>query len=50
MGFSIADTFTDSIGNLAGDEEKAIKTTTFELQLNPANPEMSFYKLDKRCS
>ena len=50
MDFSIADTFTHSIGNLTGDEEKAIKTTTSELQLNPANPGMSFYKRDKRCS
>ena len=30
-----------------GDEQKAVKTTAFDLQLNPANPGMSFHKLDK---
>jgi hypothetical protein len=29
MNFRIADTFTDSIARLNGDEQKAIKTTTF---------------------
>src|SRR5208283_5911119 len=30
-----------------GEEQKAVKTTAFDLQLNPANPGMSFHKLDK---
>ena len=47
MEFRIADTFTDSLARLAGDEQKAVKTTAFDLQLNPANPGMSFHKLDK---
>jgi mRNA-degrading endonuclease RelE of RelBE toxin-antitoxin system len=47
MDFRIADTFTDSLGRLTGEEQKAIKTTAFDLQLNPANPGMSFHKLDK---
>ncbi|MCA9498574.1 MAG: UvrD-helicase domain-containing protein [Nitrospira sp.] len=47
MDFRIADTFTDSLGRLTGDEQKAVKTTAFDLQLNPANPGMSFHKLDK---
>lgn len=47
MTFIIADTFTDSLGRLTGEEQKAIKTTAFDLQLNPANPGMSFHKLDK---
>jgi mRNA-degrading endonuclease RelE of RelBE toxin-antitoxin system len=47
MEFLIADTFTDSLGRLTGDEQKAVKTTAFDLQLNPANPGMSFHKLDK---
>jgi len=46
MDFRIADTFTDSLGRLTGDEQKAVKTTAFDLQLNPANPGMSFHKLD----
>ena len=47
MHFLIADTFTDSLARLTGDEQKAVKTTAFDLQLNPANPGMSFHKLDK---
>ena len=47
MNFLIADTFTDSLARLTGDEQKAVKTTAFDLQLNPANPGMSFHKLDK---
>ena len=47
MDIRIADTFTDSLARLTGDEQKAVKTTAFDLQLNPANPGMSFHKLDK---
>jgi hypothetical protein len=36
MHFRIADTFTDSPARLTGDEQKAAKTPTFYLQLNPA--------------
>lgn len=47
MEFRIADTFTDSLARLTGDEQKAVKTTAFDLQVNPANPGMNFHKLDK---
>ena len=47
MEFRIADTFTDSLARLTGDEQKAVKTTAFDLQMNPANPGLSFHKLDK---
>ena len=47
MEFRIADTFTDSLARLTGDEQKAVKTTAFDLQLNPGNPGMSFHMLDK---
>lgn len=46
MDFLIADTFTDSLGRLTGDEQKAVKTTAFDLQMNPASPGMSFHRLD----
>lgn len=46
MNFRIADTFTASLARLTGDEQKAVKTTAFDLQINPANPGMSFHKLD----
>src|SRR5688500_12383381 len=47
MEFRIADTFTDSLARLTGDEQKAVKTTAIDLQLNPANASMSIHKLDK---
>src|SRR5438067_9703769 len=47
MEFRIADTFTDSLARLTGEEQKAVKTTAFDLQLNPASPGMQFHKLDK---
>ena len=47
MEFRIADTFTDSLAKLNNDEQKAVKTTAFDLQMNPANPGMKFHKLDK---
>ena len=34
MKFRIADTFTDSLARLTGDEQKAVKTTSFDLQMN----------------
>lgn len=47
MEFRIADTFTDSLARLSSEEQKAVKTTAFDLQLNSANPGMQFYKLDQ---
>ena len=47
MEFRIADTFTDSLARLTGEEQKAVKTTAFDLQINPAQPGMQFHKLDK---
>src|ERR1700730_10185425 len=47
MEFRIADAFTDSLAKLTGDEQKAVKTAAFDLQLNPAHPALQFHKLDK---
>lgn len=47
MDFRIADTFTDSLSKLTGDEQKLVKTTAFDLQMNPVNSGMSLHKLDK---
>ncbi len=38
MQFRIADTFTDSLAKLTGEEQKAVKTTAFDLQMDPARP------------
>jgi mRNA-degrading endonuclease RelE of RelBE toxin-antitoxin system len=47
MEFRIADTFTDSLTRLTREEQKAVKTAAFDLQLNPASPGLSFHRIDK---
>lgn len=47
VDFRIADTFTDSLARLTGDEQTAVKATAFDLQLHPSEPGLSFHKLDK---
>ena len=47
MTFLIADTFADSLARLTGEEQKSVKTTAFDLQMNVAAPGLSFHKLDK---
>jgi len=47
MEFRIADTFTDSLARLTGEEQKAVKITAFDLQMHPAQPGMQLHKLDK---
>lgn len=47
MEFRIADTFTASLARLTGDEQKAAKTTAFDLQMDPVGNGMSFHKLDR---
>jgi mRNA-degrading endonuclease RelE of RelBE toxin-antitoxin system len=47
MEFRIADTFTASLSRLNGAEQKAVKTTAFDLQLNLSNPGLRFHRLDR---
>lgn len=47
MEFRIADSFTDSLARLTGQEQKSVKTTAFDLQLNASSPGLSFHKLDR---
>ena len=47
MEFRIADTFTDSLTKLTADEQKAAKTTVFDLQVDPAHPGIQFHRIDK---
>jgi hypothetical protein len=49
MDFGIAATFTDSLARLTGDEQKAVKTTAFDLQMVPVNSGETFHRLDKTC-
>ncbi len=46
MNFLIAYTFTDSLARLTAQEQKAAKTTAFDLQIDPSAPGLSFHKLD----
>ncbi len=46
MNFRIAATFTDSLARLTGDEQKAVKTTAFDLQMNPLNPGMQCHRIE----
>ena len=45
MQFRIADTFTASLGRLTNDQQKAAKTTAFDLQVNPAQPGHSLHRI-----
>ena len=38
---------SDNLAKLTGDEQKAVKTTAFDLQLNPAQPGLQFHRLDR---
>jgi hypothetical protein len=39
MDFLIAYTFTDRLSKLTGDEQKAVKNTASDLELNPVSPD-----------
>ena len=45
MQFRIADTFTASLARLPNEQQKATKTTAFDLQLNPAHPGHSLHRV-----
>jgi mRNA-degrading endonuclease RelE of RelBE toxin-antitoxin system len=47
MQFRIAETFSESLARLTGEEQKLAKTAAFDLQLNPAHPSLQFHKLTK---
>lgn len=47
MDYRIANTFTDSLARIIGEEQKAVKMTVFDLRINPAHSSMSFHKPDK---
>jgi hypothetical protein len=47
MSFLISDTFTDSLARLSGDEQKSVKTTAFDLQMDATAPGLSVHKLDR---
>jgi len=42
MNFCIADTFSDRLARPTADEEKTVKMTAFDLQLNPSKHGLVF--------
>jgi len=47
MKFFIAETFIDSLAHLTAAEQKAAKTTVFDLQANAQHPGLQFHKLER---
>jgi UvrD-like helicase C-terminal domain/AAA domain len=45
--FRIAATFTSSLARLETAEQKAAKTTAFDLQMDPAAPGLKFHRIDR---
>ena len=46
MEFRIADSFTKALMGLTRDEQKAVKTSAFDLQTNPDNPGLQLHRID----
>lgn len=47
MEFRIADTFTDALARLPAQEQRAAKTTAFDLQLDASAPGLQFHRIDR---
>src|SRR6056297_867358 len=47
MTFRIADTFSDALTKLSGQEQKAAKTAAFDAQMNPDNPGLQMHRVDR---
>ena len=47
MEFCIAEPFTRSLARLNAQEQRAAKTTAFDLQLDPSRPGLNFHRIDK---
>jgi len=47
MTHRIADTFYDAIGKLTAQEQKAVKTTVFDFQMDPSLPGLSMHRVDR---
>jgi hypothetical protein len=47
MTLRIADTFTDALTRLTGQEQAAVKQAAFDLQVNPSAPGLSLHRVDR---
>jgi mRNA-degrading endonuclease RelE of RelBE toxin-antitoxin system len=45
MEFRIADTFSDSLARLTNDEQKSVKTTVFDLQMDPSGNGLRMHRV-----
>ena len=47
MNFLIADTFTAAFNRLAGQDQKAVKASVFDLQIDPTGNGLQLHRIDK---
>ena len=47
LAFRIAETFYAALARLPAQEQKAVKTTVFDLQADPAAPGLSFHRVER---
>ena len=47
MDFRIADTFTDALARLPASDQKAVKISVLDLQLDPSAPGLQMHRIDK---
>lgn len=47
MQFLISDTFNGSLTKLTNSEQKAVKTTAFDLQLDPSRPGLKLHRVER---
>jgi len=46
MNFLLADTFADSLTRLTTQEQKSVKTSVFDLQMDPSHPGLQMHRLE----
>lgn len=46
MDFRIADTFTAALARLPAQHQKAVKTSAFDMQLDPSGPGLQFHRIE----
>ena len=47
MNFHIADTFTSSFNRLSGQDQKAVKASVFDLQMDPSGKGLQLHRIDQ---
>lgn len=47
MDFRLADTFTDALARLPAQDQKAVKVSVMDLQLDPSAPGLQMHRIDK---